>query len=331
MMPIALGAVGLTGNSRLMLTANLDIGSLRLGFIGAGRFGCALAWALESARCTVHAAASRDAREADRLAGKTGSRRVTTAQAAADECDVVFVTRPDGAMASTIAALNWPFGIGVVHCSGASSVDALVKAAADDALIGGFHPADLRGLRGCGPHPGRLHRDHRGLRNSERRADTAQCQTRVCDQPSATRNAREGSRRYGVRVTARRRVAGRSGTHLAILGRRRRKCDTRTPSACAKHAGSSRSGRHCRGHARPFLPRRYRCIPLAQEAGGINSTAAAAAGRLCSNEERPKTSVTEVTRPRRGLQTHRRDDVVHTSNRSMCLRLDTLGLHPRDT
>ncbi len=286
MMPIALDAVGLTGISRLMLTANLDIGSLKFGLIGAGRLGYALAWALASAHCTVHAAASRDAREADRLAGKTRSCRVITAQAVADECGIVFVTRPDGAIASATAALNCPPGIGVVHCSGATSVDALAKAAADGALIGGFHPAHLRAPRGCGAHPGRLHRDHRGLGNSERRADTAQCQSRVCGQPSVTRNAREVSRRR-VPVTARRRVTGRSGTHLAILGRRRRRCDARTSSACAKHAGASRSGKHCQGYARLFPPRRYRCIPLAQEAGDINSTGAAASGRLCSDEERP--------------------------------------------
>jgi predicted short-subunit dehydrogenase-like oxidoreductase (DUF2520 family) len=84
--------------------------------------------------------------------------QVTSAQAVADNCDLVFITTPDAAIASTAGSVRWRAGQGVVHCSGATDVDvALTSAHRQGAWIGGFHPlqtfadpqAAARSLPGC--------------------------------------------------------------------------------------------------------------------------------------------------------------------------------------
>ncbi|WP_237173944.1 Rossmann-like and DUF2520 domain-containing protein [Paracandidimonas lactea] len=131
--------------------------TIKVGFIGAGRLGQALAWRLAACGFDVHAVASRSEASAHVLAEGAPGCRVDTAQAVADTCDLVFVTTPDAAIEATACALRWRPGMGVVHCSGATELVALKAAAAQGAQIGGFHPmqtftdphAAARTLSGC--------------------------------------------------------------------------------------------------------------------------------------------------------------------------------------
>ncbi len=118
----------------------MNIDRLRVGFIGAGRLGKALAW--HSAQCGVPVvmAASRKHSDAQDLAGRIAGCRAVDAQEIAQMCDLVFVTTSDKAIRATAEALQWRAGVAVVHCSGATEVTELAKAAADGAQIGGFHP-----------------------------------------------------------------------------------------------------------------------------------------------------------------------------------------------
>ena len=113
---------------------------LRIGFIGAGRLGKALAWSLARAGLQVTAVASATLANARALAGSIPDCVIADAQAVVDSCDLVFVTTPDGAIAATTAALRWRPGMAAVHCSGVTEVSALAGASRDGALVGGFHP-----------------------------------------------------------------------------------------------------------------------------------------------------------------------------------------------
>jgi predicted short-subunit dehydrogenase-like oxidoreductase (DUF2520 family) len=131
--------------------------SLRIGFIGAGRLGTALAWSLARSGCGVVAVASRSLVSAQRLADGIVGCAVGDAQAVVDASDLVFVTTPDDALARVAAALRWRRGAAAVHCSGASELAVLAPAADAGAAVGGFHPlqsfaeteAAIASLPGC--------------------------------------------------------------------------------------------------------------------------------------------------------------------------------------
>ncbi|MEY3488791.1 MAG: hypothetical protein RL655_359 [Pseudomonadota bacterium] len=135
----------------------MDADTLRIGFIGAGRLGKALAWQCADQGLRVCAAASIRHVQAQVLAERVQDCAVMTSQEVAQWCDLVFVTTPDEAIGPTADALRWRAGTFVVHCSGATEVSALAKAASDGAFIGGFHPlqsfgdpqAAARPLPGC--------------------------------------------------------------------------------------------------------------------------------------------------------------------------------------
>ncbi|GAC1603851.1 MAG: hypothetical protein NVS3B2_08700 [Ramlibacter sp.] len=122
-----------------------DLDALRIGFIGAGRLGKALAWVCSRRGLRVSAAASLAPAEAHELAAKIDGCRVLDAQQLADECDLVFVTTPDEVICRTAQSLRWRPGCFVVHCSGATEVSDLGKAEQDGAAIGGFHPLQTFG------------------------------------------------------------------------------------------------------------------------------------------------------------------------------------------
>ena len=65
---------------------------------------------------------------------------VTSAQQVVDQSELVFVTTPDAAIQAVVAGLRWRSGVAVVHCSGATELDALSAARAQGAEVGGFHP-----------------------------------------------------------------------------------------------------------------------------------------------------------------------------------------------
>lgn len=141
-----------------MTAFDQDPAALRIGFIGAGRLGTALAWTFSQHGLRVVAVASMILLDAERLAASiAGCNATSDGQQVVDACDLVFVTTPDGAIADTTAKYRWRPGMAAVHCSGVTDVSALEAAARGGALIGGFHPmqtfgdpaAAVRSLPGC--------------------------------------------------------------------------------------------------------------------------------------------------------------------------------------
>jgi len=135
-----------------------DPAGLRIGFIGAGRLGTALAWTFAQHGLRVVAVASMIPADATRLAAPIpGCAVKPDGQQVVDGCDLVFVTTPDGAIADTAAQFRWRPGMAAVHCSGVTDVAALDHAARGGAMTGGFHPmqtfgdpaAAVRSLPGC--------------------------------------------------------------------------------------------------------------------------------------------------------------------------------------
>jgi len=115
--------------------------ALRIGFVGAGRVAGGLSSALHAAGLSIIAVASRSRESAQALAARIdGCAAAKDPQNVADQCDLVFITTPDGAISATTNAITWRAGQSVVHCSGATEVLALASAAAAGATIGGFHP-----------------------------------------------------------------------------------------------------------------------------------------------------------------------------------------------
>jgi len=117
------------------------VNRLRLGFIGTGTVGTALARALARAGYPVVALASRSPRRRDALAASLDSARAAeTAQEVVDAADLVFLTVPDDTIAEVAASISWPENHAAVHCSGVASVDLLGSAIAQGATAGVFHP-----------------------------------------------------------------------------------------------------------------------------------------------------------------------------------------------
>jgi predicted short-subunit dehydrogenase-like oxidoreductase (DUF2520 family) len=114
---------------------------LRLGFIGAGTAGTALAVQLSQRGYPVVAVASRTFASAQGLAGKVPEcQAYEMPQQVADAAELVFITTPDDAIAGVVAKLRWGAGKTVVHCSGVASLDILEPARQAGAQVGGFHP-----------------------------------------------------------------------------------------------------------------------------------------------------------------------------------------------
>lgn len=114
---------------------------LKLGFIGAGTVGSALAARLAGRGYPVVAVSSLSRASARKLAqAADGCRVFGNNQAVADNAELVFITTPDDAIAPVAAEVNWHPGQSVVHCSGADSTDILQPAKEAGAKVGAFHP-----------------------------------------------------------------------------------------------------------------------------------------------------------------------------------------------
>lgn len=114
---------------------------LKLGFIGAGTVGSALAIRLSEKGYQVVAVSSRTQASAEKLAGAISECRMCgSSQEVADAADLVFITTPDAAIPLVVAAVRWHQGQGVVHCSGADSAQTLDPALRFGANTGAFHP-----------------------------------------------------------------------------------------------------------------------------------------------------------------------------------------------
>jgi predicted short-subunit dehydrogenase-like oxidoreductase (DUF2520 family) len=114
---------------------------LKIGFIGAGTTGTALAVRLSQKGCPVVAVSSRNLSSAQKLAEMVPDCRVYhTAQELADVAELVFITTPDDVIAQVCSEVQWRGGQSVMHCSGAHSVDILEAAKELGAAVGSFHP-----------------------------------------------------------------------------------------------------------------------------------------------------------------------------------------------
>lgn len=114
---------------------------MKIGFIGAGTVGTALAVRLSAGDYSVAAVSSRSRASAERLArAVSGCQAYDEAQSAADAVELVFITTPDAAIAQVASQVHWHAGQAVVHCSGADSIDILEPARQMGAQAGAFHP-----------------------------------------------------------------------------------------------------------------------------------------------------------------------------------------------
>ncbi len=114
---------------------------LKLGFIGTGTVGTALAIRLSDRGYRVVAVSSRNHISAKKLAPSiSGCQAFDDNQAVADSADFVFVTTPDDTIAGVVSAVKWHPEQSVVHCSGVASTDILEPARESGARVGAFHP-----------------------------------------------------------------------------------------------------------------------------------------------------------------------------------------------
>lgn len=113
---------------------------LKVGFIGAGTVGTALARLLNERGYPVAAVSSRNPDSARSLAEAIGGCHIKDNQGVADIAELVFIVTPDDVIASVASQVNWHSGQSVVHCSGADSTDILEPARKSGARVGAFHP-----------------------------------------------------------------------------------------------------------------------------------------------------------------------------------------------
>jgi predicted short-subunit dehydrogenase-like oxidoreductase (DUF2520 family) len=114
---------------------------LKLGIIGAGTVGTALAIKLHQGGYNITVVSSRTRASAEKLAQSiSGCRVAANNQIVADTADIIFITTPDGVIPAIASELKWHKGQSVVHCSGADSTEVLEPARQMGAITGTFHP-----------------------------------------------------------------------------------------------------------------------------------------------------------------------------------------------
>lgn len=113
----------------------------KIGFIGAGTTGTALAVRLAQHGYPVIAVSSRSLTSAEKLAARIRDcKAFSQAQEVADVAELVFITTPDDVISVVAGEIRWHGGQSVIHCSGAHSVDILEAAKQRGADTGCFHP-----------------------------------------------------------------------------------------------------------------------------------------------------------------------------------------------
>jgi predicted short-subunit dehydrogenase-like oxidoreductase (DUF2520 family) len=113
----------------------------RVAIVGLGRLGASLVRALLRAGVNVTGlTGTTDERVKQRAREWNLEGSVTTLGRIADEAQLVFVTVPDGQLASVTEKLEVGPGQNVVHCSGALGLAPLAAAQARGATCGAFHP-----------------------------------------------------------------------------------------------------------------------------------------------------------------------------------------------
>jgi len=113
----------------------------KVGFIGAGKVGTALATTLFKGGYPVVAVANNNISVSEKLADLVpGCHVFKTAQEVANTAEHVFITTPDDSIPTVASELTWRPEQNVVHCSGAASIDILDPAKKSGAMVGSFHP-----------------------------------------------------------------------------------------------------------------------------------------------------------------------------------------------
>jgi len=114
---------------------------LKIGIIGAGKVGTALALGLEQAGYALTAVSSRSLTSAKKLAARLP---VTSAfdnpQSVADAVSLIFITTPDAAIPQVVAMIKAHPRLMVCHTSAADPVDVLSPLRSQGAVVGVFHP-----------------------------------------------------------------------------------------------------------------------------------------------------------------------------------------------
>lgn len=114
---------------------------LKIGFIGAGTVGTALAILLNRHNYEVVAVSSRSLTSSKNLVSAVSRCRILNSnQDVADVSDLVFITTPDDIIPMVVTEVQWHSGQSVVHCSGADSTAILEPAKKSGARVGCFHP-----------------------------------------------------------------------------------------------------------------------------------------------------------------------------------------------
>lgn len=112
-----------------------------LGFIGAGPVGTTFGVRLSEQGYRVAAVADIRPEAAREFARRiAGCRAAATNQEVADAAEIVFITTADDFIATVCEAIVWRPGQAAVHCSGASTVEALEAARRAGAAVGSIHP-----------------------------------------------------------------------------------------------------------------------------------------------------------------------------------------------
>ena len=113
----------------------------KVGFIGAGKVGTALATTLFNGGYSVVAVSNRNIKASERLADLIpGCQAFKAAQDVANSAEHVFITTPDDTIPRIASEITWRSAQNVVHCSGAASIDILEPAKKVGAVVGSFHP-----------------------------------------------------------------------------------------------------------------------------------------------------------------------------------------------
>jgi len=113
----------------------------KVGFIGAGKVGTALATTLFKGGYPVITVTDTNLSAARKLLDLVpGCHVFKTAQEVANTADHVFITTPDDFILKVASELTWRPEQNVVHCSGAASIDILDPAKKSGAMVGSFHP-----------------------------------------------------------------------------------------------------------------------------------------------------------------------------------------------
>jgi len=113
----------------------------KVGFIGAGKVGTALAARLFKGDYPVIAVADINIPSAQKLADLVpGCQVFEIAREVVNNAEHIFITTPDDFIPKIASELTWRPGQNVVHCSGAASIDILEPAERSGAMVGSFHP-----------------------------------------------------------------------------------------------------------------------------------------------------------------------------------------------